>query len=117
MYKITLTAPPSVNSLYTNVRKVGRVKTPAYKQWQELAMWEMKVRPVVKFIEPVRVVINIGKCTLARDADNFCKSALDFLVKAQVIQNDNLGHVHEVVSRKAFDEVQEGKIRIDVEVM
>ena len=112
--RLIVTAPPSVNSLYLNVKKVGRVKAPAYRKWLDIAQWEAKQYKVQLFDKPVSVQVGVGKATQARDLDNYLKPVLDFLVKIGVLKDDNMLHVHKVTIAKQFEEVAAGFVRIEI---
>ena len=89
--KITFAAmPTSVNAMFKNVNGRGRVKTKEYHDWQEAALWEI----VGQRIKPIdgEVSISIGLVAQDKrsfDIDNRIKGALDTLVKAKIIQDDN----------------------------
>jgi len=89
-----LPMPPSVNSLYTNVSGIGRVKTKLYRKWITEASWmlvtqrnqrgrhkrvEGRVSVTVKAMRPQRV----------RDLDNILKAIMDLLKSTQTIRDDS----------------------------
>ncbi|MGV0879463.1 RusA family crossover junction endodeoxyribonuclease [Martelella sp. FLE1502] len=86
---ITLPFPPSVNSLYRNVPRRGRVRTDSYKQWVSEAGWELRLQNPEKFTERVNVTISMNPPRRnCGDVDNRSKAVLDLLVKHQVIPDD-----------------------------
>lgn len=127
---VTLIPPPSANKLWRTFR--GRtVRSSAYNDWLEYAAEVIRKEPNFhQFDEPVRVSITLfpGKgVTRLADLDNLIKPVLDVLCPEKlgtegevkkpgtgVIQDDNLGHVHEVVVRLASSEprVKKGKEKL-----
>lgn len=87
---ITIPCPPSVNALYRNVAKVGRVKTGAYKDWSSHAGWILKSQNPASVPGRVLIVINIERASAASDLDNRAKAILDLLVTHKVIKDDKL---------------------------
>lgn len=84
---ISLPVPPSVNAMYRNVPKVGRVKTQSYKAWEKLAAQHLTLAacdvPEAPYDITIRVNVNHQS-----DIDNRVKPILDFLVKHKVITGD-----------------------------
>lgn len=86
---IVLPFPPSLNAAYSNVPKIGRVKTKRYKDWLNKA-------------PPLDERVN-GKCTISyeiyqpdarsRDGNNLLKVVLDYIVSQGVIEDDNMNIV------------------------
>lgn len=98
MIEIRLPFPPSVNNLYFNVQRRGRVHTPEYLDWQELAGWELRAqrsRLALKIKYPVTVKIDLDDKRKG-DADNRCKAVLDLLVEHQIIVDDSKKYVRRV---------------------
>lgn len=85
---ITIPCPPSVNALYRNVARVGRVKTSAYKDWAGNAGWILKSQNPTPVVGRVLVVINIQRPSGSSDLDNRAKAILDLLVTHKVIKDD-----------------------------
>jgi len=115
MTPLILTAPPSVNALYANIPGKGRIKTGVYKQWIELAGWDIRKAKIKPFDQPVVITLQIGKVNQRRDLDGFYKAAIDLFVTHGIIKNDNLNYVHEVRAIKAFGIVPDECISIMVE--
>jgi Holliday junction resolvase RusA-like endonuclease len=88
---------PSVNAMYRNVPKVGRVKTSAYTSWVKNALNELiaqKARPVTP---PVAITIELPE-TMRGDLDGRLKGTIDLMVKAGVVPDDNRRYVRSVAA-------------------
>lgn len=115
MISLTLDQPPSVNALYTNVNRIGRVKTREYKSWKELVGRQIKAQPIsAPCPSPFSAVVRVGKCSQARDLDNFLKPVLDALKDNKIIHDDNLLNVHMAAAVRDFENVPQGKIIIEL---
>lgn len=88
---LVLPDPISVNALFRNVPKVGRVITGEYKAWRKLTgQYLMAQRPLPSFTCQVRMTFYVGeKNTGQMDTDNVLKAYTDALVKARVIHDDS----------------------------
>lgn len=83
--------PPSVNSLYTNVRGKGRVKTPAYRKWIKEAGWAIKAQGFEPLKGWVAMSVRVVKPDRRkRDLLNIEKALSDLLVSVGVIEDDRL---------------------------
>lgn len=94
---LTLPFPPSVNNLFVNAGKRGRVKSSRYIMWLNDAGWELKSQRPAKMRG--RVSVTICLCPIdkrLRDADNGAKALLDLLVKHGVIEGDDSRFVRKV---------------------
>lgn len=87
--------PPSVNNLFRNVPRKGRVKTERYNIWMQAAQWDVLLegngeirsrRKIEKLTGSVEISIEMGKCR--GDIDNRAKPVLDLMVKCGVIGDD-----------------------------
>lgn len=88
---ITLPFPPSLNNLFANVAKRGRVRSERYRQWANAAGWELKSAKPQKVSGPVALTILLGKPDRRkRDLDGLSKAPIDLLVEYQVIEDDSL---------------------------
>lgn len=95
---LTIPRPPSVNSLWTNVRGRGRVRTRRYQTWLNAAGWEIKSQKPERVTGPYYIAIAIGRernkdgSPSARriDIGNFEKAISDLLVELGVIEDDSL---------------------------
>ena len=107
----TLALPPSVNSLWTNVRGRGRVRTPAYDRWRKAAGWELQAQRPKAVKGRVAIQIRASPPVRKRDLDNLAKPALDLLVAHGAIEDDAM-----VCSLSlAWDRtVESGKIKVAV---
>ena len=85
---LTIPLPPSLNNIFFNRPHGGRSKTTEYKNWVELASWEIrKQRP--KMIEgDAAIHLTIERPNAQSDLDNRIKAVLDALQKAGVLKND-----------------------------
>jgi crossover junction endodeoxyribonuclease RusA len=87
---IVLPWPPSLNNLYMNVHGRGRVKAPSYRAWATEVIWLIKARNIAQFQVPVSITIDLAPPTKrAFDLDGKAKAAIDCLVAAGVLQDDN----------------------------
>ncbi len=83
--------PPSVNALYSNVPRVGRVKTPAYKSWIKEAGLRLNLQRPHKVSGAVKLSIRaVPPDRRRRDLGNLEKAISDFLVDMGVIDDDSL---------------------------
>lgn len=87
---IQLPFPVSVNGMYANIYRKGRVKTAPYREWLEEAGWMMKAQPVKPFDCPVEIqAIVCAPDKRRRDLDNLWKPILDLLTAHKVIADDS----------------------------
>jgi crossover junction endodeoxyribonuclease RusA len=84
---VTMPAPPSVNNLFKNAGRKGRVPTPAYEDWKRQAGWQVKAQRQEAIHGPVAVTIVHGK--RRADLDNLNKAPLDLLVSQGLIDDDS----------------------------
>ena len=92
MTYFTLPLPPSVNALYRNVPKVGRVKTRAAKDWYTQAAVMMAQQHVRQVSGRICVTYSVGRHPdkRKRDVANYEKALSDSLVANKVIEDDSL---------------------------
>jgi crossover junction endodeoxyribonuclease RusA len=83
---LDLPAPPSVNSLFSNVKGRGRIKTRAYKAWLEEAGWSLKSQRPVKVSGPYELKIQMPPTR--GDLGNYEKAISDLLVAHHVVDDD-----------------------------
>lgn len=86
---ICLPVPPSVNAMYRNVARVGRVKSATYNEWlAEADACAIQQRKSIPKIEgPYKVTITIPRKTRG-DIDNRGKAVLDWLASRAVTPDD-----------------------------
>lgn len=107
--KLILPVPPSTNNLFINVPGRGRVIGGEYQRWRKAAqdsLWEQK-REV--FDVPVVVIITVpdkGR----RDADNYSKACLDFLVQQEMITDDSRKYVRRLTVQ--FGDVEQCEVEV-----
>ena len=89
---VILPIPPSVNAMYRNVLRVGRVKTLAYKTWQAEAMMSAIAHGAKGSIEGAYAIhVEIDRPDKRRrDLSNLLKAIEDFCVQAGYVTDDSL---------------------------
>ena len=87
--------PVSVNGMFLNMRGKGRVKSPAYRAWIELAGHQLNTQRPIKFEGRVDISIDLDESRRG-DADNRFKPVADLLVSHGVIKDDSKKHVRRV---------------------
>lgn len=98
--RIVLPWPPSVNTMFVNVRGKGRVRSENYNKWIRDAGWMIRSQRVKPFDEPVSVTVELNPPdNRAFDLDNKSKALLDLLVKMNVIPDDNRQWVRSVAMK------------------
>lgn len=85
---INLPRPPSVNEMFRNVPKVGRVKTAAYKNWISTASWLLHAQRPNPIQGKYRLLVLVGPTRA--DIDNLAKAVNDLLQSQGVVENDRL---------------------------
>lgn len=107
MTTLTLPYPPTLNHLYKNVRRGGRVKTPEYKQWRDAAVAVVRAQRPAKVNGSYRLTILLDRPDLrARDIDNTTKALSDALKLAEVIDDDS--KAQSILIAWAWDSVVKG---------
>ena len=94
MIALSLPIPPSVNAMYRNVPKIGRVKTSVGKEWARQAGWmaRKQLGPVKERLIPsgdVKLTILIERKKRHTDLDNTLKGILDLLTQMWVYTDDS----------------------------
>lgn len=85
---IELPAPPSVNSLFKNLKGGGRGKTQGYVDWISQCGWRLKSQRPRCIAGRVLVLISCERFSERADVDNVIKPTLDLIVKHGVIEDD-----------------------------
>ena len=96
---VTMPAPPSVNNLFKNAGRRGRVPTPAYDDWKRQAGWQVKAQRPQCVRGPVTILVEHAPRRGRVDPDNLFKAPLDLLVSLGVIEDDNARIVTELTGR------------------
>ncbi len=97
---IKIPVPTSVNAMYRNVPKIGRVKTKELKNWKLEASWELARQNPPRFIGPVDISISLRLPPRGRaDCSNYIKACEDLLVEYGVIEDDSQTYVRSVAAR------------------
>jgi Holliday junction resolvase RusA-like endonuclease len=86
--KLIVPMPPSVNQLFANVPKRGRVATKRYTAWRTEAGLRLNVQRPPRIEGPVELQYSIGSDTRA-DLGNTEKALTDLLVSANIIEGDS----------------------------
>ena len=90
-FTLKLPLPPSANTLFRNVRGVGRVKTKVYHEWLKAAeadLWRQKPKGgYPAHARDFEIIVCIPANTRG-DCDNRAKAAIDALVKWSLIADD-----------------------------
>lgn len=81
--------PPSVNGMYANLAKRGRIKSLPYRAWTEEAGWMLNQQRPGRFDGPVHIAYTFGKKNGRFDLSNFIKPIDDLLVHHKIISDDN----------------------------
>lgn len=92
-----LETAPSVNAMYRNVPKVGRVKSTVYKNWAKNALKEMMVQKARAVECPVALTIELPE-DMRGDLDGRLKGTIDLLVEAGVIPDDDRRYVRSITA-------------------
>lgn len=81
-------APPSLNNLFVNVKKKGRVKSAVYRDW--LGRQHLQLRKQSGWHVPgkARIRLTFNRAQTRADLDNLQKPVLDLLVQAGRIADD-----------------------------
>lgn len=88
---LDLPLPPSVNNLYANVPKVGRVKTKRYRTWLNAAGWELKTQRPQPVVGHYTMTLLLQRPdNRRRDCSNAIKAVEDLLVTHGILSDDSL---------------------------
>lgn len=114
-YYFTLPFPPSVNALYGGGSKQKRFPSKKYKAWlaacpktlEKLSI-DQRVRITYTFVWPDNRI---------RDGQNYMKAVLDYLVKQQVLVDDNWQVVvSETWGHKGVDK-KNPRVEVEIETL
>lgn len=112
-FSATLPFPPSVNNLFLNVKRGGRVKTAKYRSWEKLAD-AGKPNGIVTLRGDVIAVYTYGRPDRRRrDVENCSKAVSDTLTRWKVLSDDS--QIVDIRLRwgKA-DEIKPGECRVEL---
>jgi crossover junction endodeoxyribonuclease RusA len=91
MIVLDLPFPVSVNALYCNKAGKGRVKSQRYREWSNVAGWQLKAQKPGKITGRYALTILLEqKDGRRRDIGNLEKSVSDLLVEHGVVEDDAL---------------------------
>lgn len=99
-----VSTPPSVNSLYVNLKKGGRRKSDAYVNWISGNLKALIAQRAKPILSRAKVAITLPKTTRG-DCDNRIKACLDLLVRAGILQDDRKAHLASVSASFGDDEL------------
>lgn len=85
IYEIPM--PPSVNNLYFNSPRGGRVKTERYRRWIDAARWSLIAQRAQPIIGQVQLEIDVNEKSRA-DLENHAKATIDLFVSHGVLEDD-----------------------------
>jgi crossover junction endodeoxyribonuclease RusA len=89
--RVTIPKPPSLNRLWRNVPRLGRVKSKRYKQWIGAATASILSLPRAdraQTVGPYRLRIELGR-RKGSDLDNYAKAISDLLVSLRLVGDDS----------------------------
>lgn len=86
--KLSLPMPPSVNHLFANVARKGRVATAKYTAWRIEAGLRLNLQRPPRIDGPVALEYCFGTDTRA-DLGNLEKATTDLLVSSNIIDGDS----------------------------
>jgi Holliday junction resolvase RusA-like endonuclease len=94
---VMIPRPPSTNGLFSGAGK-KRVRSPVYRQWTELAGWELARQRPAKTAGAVSILVEVEEPSRGRrsDIDNRLKAAIDLLVTHSLIESDDQFTVRKV---------------------
>lgn len=105
---LNLPEPPSVNEIYANVSRKGRVKTRTYKNWESECLWMIRQSKPGRVHGRYFVTLFLSEKT-RKDVDNCLKATLDMLAKCGLTPDDK--QCAGVCSAHSPD-VEEGRCKI-----
>lgn len=91
--------PPSLNNLFDNVPRLGRVSTSEYKAWKKAAEVELLMQLPRIATGPVEIEMTFQEKPGRRDIDNLPKAVLDLLVAQGVIGGDHNKIVRRLIAQ------------------
>lgn len=103
MLVLALPFPPAVNNLFATYRN-RRIPTRAYNAWLGSAAEALAGQSWTPVVERARIALVLSAPDRReRDADNYLKAPIDFLVKSGVLQNDSASYVRKVSAEWSDD--------------
>lgn len=113
MYKITLPYPPSVNALFNGGSGQKRFPSKKYKEWL-LACPQVFDRPKINI--PVKVYYDFYlPDNRIRDIGNYEKAVTDFLVKNEILEDDNFKIIVNVELRFCAVDKENPRVQVKIE--
>lgn len=81
-------APPSLNNLFINAKRKGRIKSPDYRAWQTTALLQLRRQFSWHVPGAVSIKLTFDRSQTRADLDNLIKPTLDLLMAAGRISDD-----------------------------
>ncbi len=100
---ISLPVPPSLNNMFFNSARAGRVRTPEYRAWIKEAGTILASQRPPQVLGKVSLLIEVQEPETKRrqDVANREKAITDLLVTHRVIEGDDQRFVREITMRWA----------------
>jgi len=91
---LMLPFPISMNNMYVNVPRRGRVPSKRYMTWRRAADTEIMAQRPRRFDGPVSIHVQLGAPNrVRRDGDNLLKCIFDALKRNRIIPDDDNRYV------------------------
>ncbi len=90
-FVLRLPLPPSVNAMYRNAQRIGRVKTATYKAWivEADGYYLLQKKDIRRVSGPCVVQIKVPY-TMKGDISNRIKALEDYMVTRELTSDDSL---------------------------
>ncbi len=85
---IVIPMPPSVNRLFANASRGGRIRSRVYSDWSTEAGWTLKQQPRHNFPGDVELLMRFGPRDRRSDVSNRVKAGEDIIVEHGIIADD-----------------------------
>lgn len=81
-------APPSLNHMFVNAKRKGRIKSREYAAWQIRSCLQLRRQPAWHVPGKVRIRLTFARQDTRADLDNLIKPILDLLMASGRIADD-----------------------------